>query len=287
MPTITLNSTNISNAPINNRLTYKFQNGGASFKNNDIALANLSLYYSWFNISQQFYQNTTFQYIWYDGLTYTVTIPDGQYSVVALNNYFRSVMVTNNHYLINVSSGNFVYYMQLEENPTFYAIQFNAFLSPLPATIPATYVYPVGALWTVPVVPTTPQIIIQTAPPSNFKNIVGFNAGTYPTTPSLVTYSKISDYTPEVEPISSLNVVCSFLSNPFSSIKILYSCGVPSVSFGQQINITPPNFIWNKITDGIFQTFTIEILDQNNFPIGIHDPQINIVLNIKETGDNQ
>lgn len=287
MPTITLNSTNITRSG-NNRLTYEFQNGGANFKNNDIALASFSCFYSWFNISQQYYRNNTFYYVWFDGLSYPVKIPDGQYGVQQINAFMQSVMVTNNHYLIDVSSGNFVYYLQIIENPTFYSIQLNAFLSPSSASIPSVYTYPVGSIWTVPAIPVTPQLGLYLDAVSAFDKIIGFTPNAlYPPTPSLVQYSHLSDFTPEVEPVSSINLLCTFISNPFASVKILYSTGIPSVSFGQQINVVPPNFVFNKISDGLYQTFSIEIMDQLNLPIGINDPQINIVLNIRDRGDNQ
>ena len=284
MPTITLNSTNITDINNNNILTYTFQNGGCKFQNNYIALANMSLYYSWFNINQQLYNNNQFNYIWFDGLTYTVIIPNGQYSVTGINNYFKSVMTNNNHYLINIATGDFIYYLEFQENATFYSIQFNSYISALPVTIGITYNYPVGAIWTVPIASQTPQISILASPQFNFNDLVGFNTGIYPNVPSITTYSKLSDYTPEIEPISSLNILCSFISNPFSNTKIIYSTGIPSISFGQQINITPPNFIYNGILDGVYQQFTVQIVDQNNQPIQIKDPQINIVLNIKESG---
>jgi hypothetical protein len=289
MPTITLNSTNIIRNG-NNQLLYVFQNGGAKFTNNDIALANFTIYYSWFNISQQDYRNANFSYIWFDGLTYQVSIPDGQYSIAQINAYLQSVMVSNAHYLIEVSTGKFIYFLQFEENPSFYAVQFNAYLSFLPSTVPTLYTYPVVQPypWTLPAIPITPQISLFLNTLSTFNNVIGFNENqNYPPTPSLFQYSHISDFSPEVEPVSALNILCSFISNPYSPFKILYSTGIPSVSFGQQINITPPNYLWNKITDGLFQDFTIQITDQNGLPITIKDPQINIVLNIRDRGDNQ
>ena len=287
MPTITLNSTNITRSG-NNVLTYEFQNGGATFKNNDISLASFTCYYSWFNLSAQYYRNTTLYYRWIDGEIVPFTIPDGQYSVEQLNAYLQSVMVANKHYMINVSTGNFFYYLQLVENPTFYSIQLNAYLTPLPADVPTIYTYPVGALWVLPAIPITPQLGLYISEVSAFNSLIGFTANAlYPPTPSTVQYSHLSDFTPELEPVSALNLLCSFISNPFSPYKVIYSTGIPSVAFGQQINVVPPNFLWNKITDGLFQTFTIEIVDQNNYPIGLKDPQINIVLNIKDRGTNQ
>jgi hypothetical protein len=200
----------------------------------------------------------------------------------------QSQMVANTHYLINTATGNFVYFLQLQENPTYYSIQLNAFPSPLPATVPATYTYPAGASWVLPAVSRTPQLGLYLNEVSAYNTILGFTQNSlFPPTVQSTAYTHLSDFTPEVEPVSALNILCSFISNPFSPYKIIYSTGIPSVSFGQQISITPPNFIWNKITDGLFQTFTIEIVDQDNLPIGIKDPQINLVLNIRDRGENQ
>ena len=107
MPTIILNSKNIVNAPINNKLIYTFQNGGVKFENNDIALAQISLYYSWFNLNQPLYNNTSCSYIWIDGTIVNITIPNGYYTASSLNAYIESVMVNNKHYLINTVNGVF------------------------------------------------------------------------------------------------------------------------------------------------------------------------------------
>ena len=284
MPTITLNSTNIVNNPINNKLVYQFQNGGAKFNNNDIALAQLSLYYSWFNINQQLYNNNTCSYTWIDGTVINITIPDGYYDAISFNAYLESVMTNNKHYLINTTNGDFVFYLQWETNVSYYALQLNCYA--VPSSL-GTLAFPSGATWTLPATPKTPQFTVLPLP-SNFGLIVGFNAGTYPTAPQSTTYSVKSQFTPEINPISSLQITCSLITNPYSSqSKILYACGIPSIEFGQQITITPPNFLWNKISDGIFQSFTIDILDQNGEPIQILDPQINLVLNIRDSGVNQ
>lgn len=283
MPTIILNSKNIVNAPTNNKLIYTFQNGGVEFKNNDIALAQISLYYSWFNLNQQLYNNTSCSYIWIDGTIVNITIPNGYYTASSLNAYFESIMVSNKHYLINTTNGDFVFYIQLQENATFYAIQINCYA--VPTSLGTTYAFPLGALWILPLTPTTPQFVVNTS--SNFSKLIGFNSGTYPPTPQSTTYSIISQNVPEIQPISSLNLMCSMINNPFSVNKNLYSCGIPSVQFGQQISITPPNFLYNKIADGMYQQFTIEILDQNNAPIEILDNQIVIVINLRERGNNQ
>ena len=288
MPTIILNATNIVNST-NNKLVYRFQGGGVTFKENDIALAQLSMYYSWYNINSALYKNQTFQYTWVDGTTNSVVIPDGYYDVISLNAYLQSVLVANKHYLVNITTGDFLYLMQFETNATYYAIQFNAYLSPLPATIGVTYSYPSGATWTLPATATTPQLIILPYTTSTFGAVIGFSAGNYPATfPYTQTYSAVSNITPQIQPISSVIITCSLITNPYSSqSKALYSFGIPSTSFGQQILVTPPEFTFNRITDGTYNEFSIEILDQNGTPIELKDPQMTILLTIKDRGTNQ
>lgn len=285
MPSIVLNYNNVSNLNSgNNRLVYDFQGGGVTFKDNEIALLSLQMYYSWYNINQLLYNNNQFQYRWVDGSVVTVTIPDGFYNVDELNAYLESVMVTNKHYLVNTTNGDFVYYLQLETNASYYAVQFNAYV--VPSVLPAGFALPVGATWVLPAVATTPQIIILA---NGFQNIIGFNAGTYPpAVPQATTYSKLSDYTPQVQPISSVQITCSLIANPYASAsKTIYAFGIPETEFGGQVLITPPEFAFNKIVDGHYNQFVVEILDQDGVPVQLKDPQMCILLIIRDRGTNQ
>jgi hypothetical protein len=284
MPNIVLNYNNVANLNNgNNILVYDFQGGGVQFKNNEIALTSLQMYYSWFNINQLLYNNNTYQYVWIDGTIVNVVIPDGYYSLEEINSYLENVMVTNNHYLIDTTRGDFVYYLQWETNASFYAIQLNSF--PVPSSLPVGYALPVGATWSLPLTPTTPQITIL---PNGFRNIVGFDAGTYPTPTQSTTYGKLSDFTPQIQPISSVQITCSLIANPYSSSsKTIYAFGIPETIFGGQVLITPPEFVFNKIVDGVYNQFVVEIIDQDGLPVLLRDPQMCILLNIRDRGINQ
>jgi hypothetical protein len=284
MPTIILNSTNIVNSG-NNKLVYRFQGGGVNFKNNDIALAQMSIYYSWFNINKRLYKNQTFQYIWVDGTTYTITIPDGYYDSSSLQNFFESQMVLNKTYLVNTTSGEFVFYFQFQENATFYAIQLNCFL--IPSSLGGTLAFPSGATWSLPATAKTAQVVILPYTTSTFGQLIGFTPATYPATPSATTFSALSNTTPQIQPVSSILVNCSLINNPYSSpSQLLYSFGIPSTQFGQQILITPPAFTFNAIADGYYNEFQLEILDQNLIPIELKDPQMTILLTIRNRINN-
>lgn len=284
MPIVILTSNNLANKNAgNNRLVYEFQQGGVQFKNNEIALGTAQIYYSWDNISVA-NKNNTYSYRWTNGITYQVTMPDGNYSVEEINSYLQSVMVTNTHYLVNTLTGEFIYYIQWETNETYYSIQLNEYV--VPSTLPANTALPPGATWTLPVVASTPQIIIPT---NAFRDIIGFSAGTYPpAVPQATTYSVLSSIAPQVNPISSLQFTCSIASNPYSSqSRSIYATGIPETLFGGQINIAVNEYAYTKIVDGNYNLFEVDILDQNGNRVILKDPQISIMLIIRDAGSNQ
>ena len=286
MPLVVLNSNNIINRNSgNNRFVYQFQgSGGVTFRNNEIALCSLQMYYSWFNVNSSLYKNNVYEYIWIDGNTYSVNMPNGFYSVDDLNNFLESVMIANNHYLIDTTTGNFVYYLQLETNATYYAVQMNAYV--VPNIMPAGFAYPAGATWVLPAIAQTPRVTILN---NGFVDLIGFSAGTYPpTSPYTTTYSKISDFAPQLNPISSIQITCSITNNMYSSqSKQIYAFGVPEVVFGGNILVQTPEFAFSKIISGQYNQFEVEIIDQNGRPINLQDPQICITLIIRDAEQNQ
>ena len=284
MTIILLTANNIANRDVgNNRLIYEFQQGGIQFKNNEIALGTAQLYYSWYNITSA-NKNNTYSYRWTNGITYVVTIPDGNYSIAEINTYLQSVMVANTHYLIETSTGDFRYFIEWETNATFYAVQLNEYA--VPTALPTGFTLPVGATWALPAVASTPQVIIAL---NSFRDIIGFSAGTYPpAVPQATIYSILSTIAPQVNPISSLQITCSVCSNPYSSqSRVIYAFGVPETQFGGQILISVPEYAFTKVVDGTYNQFEISIVDQNGSPVQLRDPQISIMLVIKSSGINQ
>lgn len=278
MREIILNNTFVSSD--NSTYTYKFPLGSQpTFEKGDkIALDSLSMYYSWSNITAA-NGNNTFQYVWPSDGTFNVTIPDGFYTIADLNSYLQYVMISNKHYLID-ASGNYVYYLNFSTNSVRYAVQLDA--SPLPAEL-GTYTYPTGLIaagtWTLDNAGgLNPQIII---PSTNFRNIIGFNAGTYPSTTSQsTTYSKISDFTPQVTPVSSVVVTCSLLNNKYSIPNNLLYSFAPNTTYGSQINITPPSKTFVDMQGGKVSEFSITFLDQTFKKLNILDNNIVILLTI-------
>lgn len=295
MRTIVLNRSNLVQDGDNNKMIYQFP-GSVEFKDSFVALSQVSMYYSWFNISAR-YNNNIIQYVWTDATTTTtfdVVIPDGLYEVSRLNELLQFAMIQNGHYLVNSANEN-VYYLELIVNPSRYAVQINTFL--VPTALPTGFTEP--ASW-VGYAPATfnPQIIL----PAKVNEILGYvvdftsdantgNAFVPPANDAYVsklangTISYISTSAPDIQPNSSILVSLSGIDNKYANpTSVIYSI-VPSVAIGALINEKPPQFAWNKLLPGTYNQLRLTILGTNLQPIKINDPAITILLVIKDKGE--
>lgn len=289
--TIVLNQSNIVPDGKNNSLVYKFPNS-VSFPNHEIAVQNITMYYSWENINSAPLANNTFSYAWVSGTTtttYSITIPSGLYEVSDLNYYLQYQFIKNGTYLIN-SSGQNVYYAEFLINSNRYAVQINTF--PVPTTLPTGWSVPVASTsagtagWVgFPTTTFNPLLTI----PANLNKILGFTTPT-PFTTSLnsgvgTNLSYISNVAPQVQPNSSVYVSISNIANKYAiPNSIIYSLS-PSVAFGEQINEYPPQFAWNKLLSGTYNELRLQILGIDFQPLTILDPNMTIVLVIRDTKD--
>jgi hypothetical protein len=283
MREIILNNTFVSSD--NSTYTYKFPLGSQpTFEKGDkIALDSLSMYYSWPSITSA-NGNNTFTYTW-PGVAspVTVTLPDGFYTIDDLNAYLQYIMVSNTHYMLT-SSGDYVYFLNFSTNSTRYAVQLD--VTPVPTTAQAaTYSWslPGSATWSLPAAATYPQITIPAT--NSISKIIGFTAGTYPpsSTPSpssTSTYSAISNFTPQVTPVSSVVVTCSLLNNTYSIPNNLLYSFAPNTTYGSQINITPPSKTFVDMQGGKVSEFSITFLDQTFKRLNILDNNVVILLTI-------
>lgn len=294
MKTIILNSSNLVRDGQNNKMVYRFPNS-VQFKKSTVAFAGCSMYYSWFNITNT-YINNTFSYNWINGAgvatTYTITIPDGLYEIATLNEYLQFKFIQNGHYLVD-GAGNNVYYAEFLVNPSRYAIQINTFL--FPTALPVGWTNPAGVAF--PPQSFNPIITL----PSKINEILGYVAGfatdqnlnnayvppvsNYVSKLANGTLSYISTTAPNVQPNNSLLFSMSNIDNAYATpTSILYTL-VPQVAIGEIINEKPPNFIWSKLIDGTYNELRLTILGTDLTPIQINDPSITIILVIKDATD--
>lgn len=291
MRTLIINSTNIVPDGQNNKLIYKFPNS-VQFKDNYISLSQAQLYYSWYNITTE-YQNNIIQYIWIDGAgvqtTYTITIPDGIYEIITLNQLLQFTFIQNGHYLVN-GSGENVYYAELLVNPARYACQINTYS--FPTALPAGWTNPAGVAF--PPQTFNPSIIL----PANINKILGYVAGfstnlninnayippvsQYVSKLANGTLSYISTSAPNVQPNSSVIINISNIDNQYAQPTGTCYTIVPSVAVGEVINEKPVNYIWNKLIPGLYNELSIQLLGTDLQPIKINDPSMTYVFVIKE-----
>lgn len=266
----------------NTTLLYKFPNT-VSFPNHEIALSSLAMFYAWRNIDLGLYGNNTLTYTWESAgnvqTTYPITIPDGLYEIADLNSYCQYVMIANGHYLVNASGQN-VYYFNMVVNPNLYAIQINTYQFPI--ALPVGYTNP--ALVPFPAQTFKPQV----ATVSNFNNIVGF-ASTFISARDLgVAYPDTNSYTsitsPQVQPAPTLILNTSNINNIYSNPSTCIYAITPTVAIGEQIVERPPEFSWNKLTSGTYSEIRIQLTTPTGVLVPILDPQMTVILAIREIG---
>jgi hypothetical protein len=310
MRTIVLNQSNLVQDGKNNTLIYRFPNS-VTFSNSEIAIAQISMYYSWFNLTSSL-RNNTFTFNWVNAnntnnyTTYTIRIPDGLYEVRDINAFLQFVCINapalstsiisptppSPFYLVDAAGDN-VYFAEWIVNPTAYAIQLNTFSTPAFGALPAGWTNPGGTFLGT----QTFNPVITT--PAAFNEVVGFattfasaqnqnNASPNPGTATAYkigsTFSYLSTITPQVQPNANLLVAISNIDNIYASpSSIIYSLS-PSVAIGELIVERPPQFNFNKLLPGTYNELRLQFLGTDLQPVTIKDPNMTILLAIKDIG---
>jgi len=263
--TFTLNSSNCTDIITYSRFRYIFAQGGIQLNDNArICVTQIVLPYSWFNVSS-YNNNNSFSYIWL-GTTYTISLSNAYFEVSDLNNYLQQIMINNNHYLYDSSTGDNVYYIKIETNTTYYANTITCY--PIPTSLPSNYTNPSGSF---PFASTTqtPQIVIGT---NNFGSLTGFTSGTYPPSVQTLTYSINSNTIPNITPVNSIVIRTSLVDNKTSYVAdILDTFYINDTTFGSNINYVPSYRKWLTCNKGAYHHFDIYFNDQNYDTIYMND----------------
>lgn len=266
-----------------------------SFSRCEAALTDLYLFYSWFNISAAF-GNNVFQYSVPTGVstyaTFTVTIPDGFYSIDELSDYFQTVQIQQGNYVTAAAdpTDTPITFLSWASNPVYYRTSFT--FEPFPASSDATYTYPAnyaGGLGPT-AAPTTARdpilTILATSSPAgsntpggySFSKTLGIIPGSYPTpgsADSTAPYFLNGQYPPVIESTNNVNVSLNLINNGALSQNptVVYKFS-PQVSFGEQIALQVFFPVFLPVVDGFYQYATITFLDENYIPLNIQDPHI-------------
>jgi hypothetical protein len=265
---VILNSTNFINK---NTLRYKFPAGSISFKNASIALSNIQMYNSIQNIKATYSNNKIRIEHPFGGTetgvkTIDILIPDGSYEIIDINRLIQFHLVQNNCFLTD-DKGRAIYYIQLTTNPTQYKIQLD--LLDVPTSLPAGWTQ--GAFVFPEAGGASPSFTVY----ANFSKVIGMNPGTY-------FESRLSDFTPQVSPVSSLLLTCSLCRNALTNPDtILFSFVTGSTKYGSIMSINANDLIYNNVRDGTFHEMDISIIDQEYRPVEIVDTSLIIMMIIK------
>ena len=275
---LVLNNNNVVSGSNNTRYKYTF-NAPLEIKDEaEMTIANVTIPYSWFNITKANSNNQftmSYPIAGTGTYTFTQTIPDGFYSVVDLNAYIQSLFVAQGFYLID-REGNYVYYFQILYNPTYYAVQIVS--TSVPTSLPTGYTAP--STWTG--YPTAGTVAVSFNPNAGLGKILGFPSGlvsSYTTS-----YSVLSTLVPQGSVVNSLVIRSNIIDNDAGfPTDVLDTMAITS-SFGTNINYSPPSLKWVKCTAGTFQSFEIYFCDQNYNQIIALDNNVCISILLKNSG---
>jgi hypothetical protein len=279
MRTIVLNENNIVGAN-NNTLIYQFPSS-VDLTGCEVAVSNITMYYAWDNINSTSLQNNIFTYTWVSGATattYTVNIPNGLYELSDINAYLQFVFIQNGHYLVN-SGGQNVYYAEMIINPTAYAVQVNTFA--VPTTLPSGFTNPASLVF-----PTTTFNPVLTFP-ARFNELVGYavNFATDINTGGGNTESYLSSVAPQLQPNSSLLISMSGIDNKYANPNTIIYSVAPNVALGELIVEKPAQFNFNRLLSGTYNQLRFQFLGNDLSPVVIRDPNMTIILVIKDQDD--
>lgn len=288
--TLVINSGNVSNRNTNATFQYNFI-GGTFVVDDDmeVMLSSAQIPYSIFNITSAYNNNrliigfptgsATNSYT-----TFTITFPDGFYTINDIRNYVQQFCIANGLYLIN-ASGNNVYYVDFQTSVSYYANQI--LLYTVPRSLPTGWTQPANWIgYSTFTSDRTPYL--QFAQTNQFHEYLGFLNGIYPpnalTAGSTTNYSQISNRMPPVGSyVNSIIVHCSLVNNNVvSPSDIIDAFQITNTSFGSNINYAPSIEKFVKLTKGSYSSMIIYLTDQNNNPINLLDPNVLITLLFKK-----
>jgi hypothetical protein len=255
-----------------NRLTMNLR--GLNIQGRKIGLKKLNIYYSWPNVRGA----TSMTIGWRVGASYssfTWTLPQltNYSSVDVLNQSLQTFCIANGLYLIN-SSGDNVYYISLQANPTTYKVDLSLFR--VPTSLPSGFTQPSNFVG-YPGASVTPRFTI--AANSELIGLTGIDAGTYDGAASNVVFSSV--YVPQLSPVSTVFITCNIAKNdvPINGSTVIQAFTTRGTEYGAMIEIAPSEVTFYEI-DSNSNNLEIQLFDQAFNQLYVQDPQITVHLEV-------
>ena len=245
------------------------------FKNNQVAVANISLYNSFGNVSSLL-GNNKFSIYFPDNLghtKFTFTIPDGFYSMSNFYGFIKEKCDENGLY-VNGANNTKIYQLVLAENSAYQSI---IFFKNLPVN--ASQNMPDNATWSLPNdLNRKPYIDFHT---TSLSNIFGFSQTIIG---DGITSIHENDRTPTPRNINSLILTSNLLSDKrgFSQKSDILTAVPIGVDFGSVVTKVFPKLEWTDIAENQYGFLELKFYDQNLNRVKLLDSNFLIVLAFRE-----
>jgi len=259
----------------------------------EVSVGNGFVYYSWYNISAAQGNNSFQLIIPNSGTTTTVTytIPDGAYNISTLNEWLEKQLVSGGYYLryagdaSNVTTGAVrqanIYPCKFQVNPATYSVQFIAISLPRTADLvaPTFNGYVTGGFTLPTSANKSAQLIVSAT--NSFGSIIGYAAGTFGSGTASSTEYTESTLIPNVNPISSVEMRLSCVSNIISqNSQLLHVFTNKDARLGEIIDISPIQLSFIPCV-GQHRNLTLSFYDQAGRILNMLDSNIVIKLVFK------
>lgn len=253
----------------------KFPGSFQSRKDDKIALVSLTMYYSFYNITDLF-ENRTLIYS-HGGRDFTIKFDEGYYEISDINNYIKMKMREEGNVLLD-DKGSYQYYIDVKLNINYYANTLT--MKPVPSVLPAG--------WTNPHNMALTGLTMMLKPQNKFGDLIGFESENYPPLPQDKVYMKNSVKKPVISPVQNILIKTDWISdNRFHQNGDNLHNFTPSESFGSQISINPPEISYIRILAGLKKEIVVRFVDQLNRPLILKDKEMLITLSLREPDDKE
>ena len=270
---LVLNQSNSVPNTNNTIFEYKFIGGNFKAEDMEVCVSQAVVPYSWFNISSAL-GNNTLTITWVVGGSTIITFPDGFYTITTINAFIQQQSILNGWYLIN-SSGEYVYYISIVENATYYSNQ--VLLNAVPTSLPAGFTAPANFAG----FSAGGECPSMSFPVGSISAIVGFPVGT--TIASIVgSQSVLSTITPLGSIVNAVVIRSNFVDNNVVSPNDILDSFPINSAFGNNINYTPSFPRYLPIANGVYSSFRIALFDEALNPIIANDNRSLFNLHIRK-----
>lgn len=271
--TITINTSHYD--PVTNSYRYKFPRA-VQFRESKVSVQSLAIYNSTYNITAA-RNNNKFTIKWL-GTDYNIVIPDVFFDFDSFNYFIKQQCLLNKLYCIT-TDGDFVYFINVSANTATYKAQIDLFTIPTSAQATSYgYTLPVGATWSFPVTPITPQLLIA----DDLRSYFGFKSQTlFPLTPQSTNQTISSDSYPTINFVFAYLLTCNLINTPLSLEPSLFTQITVNTQFGGLMQMQSTHDSSVNIADGSYSEIVIKLLDQTLLPLQHVDNDLVLTLKLE------